>query len=842
MRETSLSPEQLSRDRVLTRESILLFNDANRFEGSVESGLVLNLESSASSTLTLRPCFQDFSRFDRLSFKAHNRSREPVLVGLKLVHGSRSGSLEVSDISLTGGREEIPPGEISNLKFPVESFSSYGTPEGWLDIREIQVIVSREKTSDGKEHIEILVGDLYGESREIPAGPRLTDKGLTSVLARDVAGVTAFHTVKVSGTSFSTESKGPRSSAPFTGEDLWLSMPPPHPYPLESAQEILSGHIMGQRLSHPISWDCNPLGCLEWRHFLHRHHFLRPLVKALAETGEDRYTRALNEIIQSWIKFNPVPMDSNGGAGPSWETLSVAWRLREWLWIAGIVWFRESFQPETRVIMLCSVWEHARSLMDHQGHPNNWIIVESAALALAGLCFPEFSEAELWMETGIERLQTQFQRQFFHDGVHFEISPLYHSICLGAMLEVKQAADARGVRLPENFGSPLETCADYLAALCRPDFTWPSINDSGSVGGDYTILMRKVGEIFNRQDLIWLGCKGKRGKPPQPSARIFPVSGIATMRSHYGRDANFLVFRAGPPGATHVHGDALSLDVAAMGLPRLVDPGITTYAPDLLTEHYRSAGAHNTLLIDGKGPWHSSMTFLEKTRPAVSDLCWSFVDGLQVITGTSRGPWQNLDRDTAICRTIIFIKGEYWIVRDIAMGQGTHELAACWQFFPGRVEIDDETQAAVCVDVNGARFQLIPLLGSVHFEVGRFTGSIRPYAGWVSIEGSDLPGTSCVYTITGPLPMIMVWAMVPFCGRPFSKIEATRWDGTNGEVRLSLIFPEGYKDLLTMHAPVLSDQRKGAAGTHGGLSFSRIGHIAPRSSRGIDARDIDSTM
>ena len=340
---------------------------------------------------------------------------------------------------------------------------------------------------------------------------------------------------------------------------------------------------MGQSVPMPVPWTFNPLGAHEWTHFLNRHHFLRELAVVFARTGEPRYAERLDQLISSWIIGNPVPLESNGGAGPAWETLSAAWRLREWLWVAGLVWPSGAFSRETQDLMLRSVWEHARSLMDHRGHPGNWALVESAALTLAGICFPAFREAPVWAAEGLSRLATECERQFFADGAHCEMSPLYHAICLHALIEVKEAAQAAGYLLPDISDDLPVRAAEYLAALCRPDFTWPSFNDSGGVLCDYTALLRKAGEVFGLSGLLSIGTRGCEGTPRAQRSQVFPNAGLVVMSAGSGQHSNFLVFRAGPSGTAHRHEDVLALDVTALGIPRLVDPGITTYAPGPLT-------------------------------------------------------------------------------------------------------------------------------------------------------------------------------------------------------------------------------------------------------------------
>jgi hypothetical protein len=555
---------------------------------------------------------------------------------------------------------------------------------------------------------------------------------------------------------------------------------------------------MGQRLGQPIQWDVNPLGALEWGHFLHRHHFLRELVKALAETGDGSYATALADIVSHWIRLHPVPVGSNGGAGPSWETLSVAWRLREWLWIAGIAWPSPAFPSETKALMLCSIWEHARSLMDHQGHPNNWLIVESAALALVGTCFPQFKESASWRSTGIERLLTEVRRQFFEDGVHFEISPLYHAICLHVVLEVRQAAEARGELLPEELHRLPEKGAEYLAALCRPDFSWPSLNDSSGADSDYTPLMRKLGEVYSSPDLAWIGSRGRAGTQPATNFRVFPRAGIACMRSGHAKDANHLVFRAGPPGASHTHGDSLSLDVTGLGCPRLVDPGITAYAPGVMSEHYRSARAHNMMLVNGRGPDRSRLSFAEGIAPARDSLYWTTDRDLDIVTGICRGPWYDAEADWTVCRTVVFVKPDYWLVRDVILGQGELEATTCWQFFPGFVDVDIETYRATCVDARGPRFEMIPVHGFHNVELEIHTGSLRPARGWVCLQGADFPAPHLEYTVRAELPVSRIWMLLPFSGRPFSGIKVRTQETEDRMLTLEIGFPQGRVDLITM--------------------------------------------
>jgi hypothetical protein len=775
MKDPGLPPTHFLRDRIVSRELLIGPREWSNLKGSTREGNAVRFSSVARLDLSFSSQTQDFSHFNQFSLTALNLSRDPVLVGMTLVHGSESDALEGEYTSISGGREELVPGVRRELKFPIECFGVYGRPAGWSDVRKIQLTFSYERTHTGSKRLQIALYSLEGEFREIPSGPRLTGEGLASLL---IAGIDASQTLAFPS---------------HRSDDSGLLIPPPHKYPRENADEILAGKIMGQNVENPIRWDANPLGELEWTHFLHRHHFLKELLLELRNTRNEYYAEALDRIIAAWISDNPVPLESNGGAGPSWETLSVAWRLREWLWVRGIAWSFTSFSRETRLLMLRSIWEHARSLMDHKGHPNNWIIVESAALAQAGICFPEFHEAETWFATGLQRLHDELDKQFFADGVHFEISPLYHMICLHALIELKNAASARQVNLPGRFNDVLEKGAEYLAAVCRPDFTWPSINDSGSFDADYSALMGNLAGIFNRDDFEWIGTKGSTGKQPSRTFNVFPDAGIATIRSDWDRDANFVLFRAGPPGAAHIHSDTLSIEIAALGRPRLVDPGVTKYAPNTLTDYYRSAVAHNVLLIDGHGPNRAGIPWEKKIAPAGPDFSWWSDACLKAVKGVSWGPWEGIDELFAHERTIFFVKGEYWLIKDLVTGSGQHEITGCWQFAPGRVETYMKNFGSRYVDGRGDYLELIPLPGQTPVEIEVTTGSLHPPRGWVSLGGTDQPATRCAYTARTSLPTCLVWVIVPILGKPKREVIAERREVTNG-VKIEIILPDGHRD------------------------------------------------
>lgn len=787
MRDPAPDSVYFKRDRITAREILRSWEDIAELPGARREREAAGFSSTTPLRVRLALSDGDLTRFNALCLQVTNKADIPVLVGINLEHTEPDPDDPYRvDASTSGGREWLPARSWKELQFPNEAFATYGFPQHRWVVTAIELIFSREKGQSNDLPIEIGIGDLLGEYRRHPRGPRLTDAGLHAVL-------TDPERTRVGSVLDSSRVDLFSLSHPAS------RIPAPHPYPQDTPRDVLAGRIMGRRVGIPIPWDANPFGALEWSHFLHRHHFLRALLESIGVRQSDLHVSILCDLIEDWIAANPVPTGCNGGAGPAWETLSAAWRLREWFRILGTARRHPAFRARTRNLMLASLWEHARHLTDHRGHPNNWIVVESSSLALVGMLFPEFREAEEWTETGVDRLSRALEQTYFSDGVQYEISPLYHAICFQCLLDVQRTADACDRPLPPIVARIAATSGDYLAALVRPDFTWPSLNDSGSSDGHYCELMYAAGLQLNRQDYLWIGSRGREGLPPGPATSVFSDAGIAALRSGRDSSADMVVLRAGPPGAFHAHADTLSLEVTVGGVRRLVDPGITAYAPDPVRDWYRDHRAHSSVWVDGFVPAAAGGSFSDRTRPAGARLLNSESRILRTVTGSARFVSVRTEEQCVIQRSVIDVRGEYRIVRDWIQGSGDGEIKTAWQFAPGRVEIDIETFSAVSVEQRGPHFAVIPLTGKPGPEIEVYTGSHKPARGWVSVRGKDVPASYVLYTLPATLPWVMIWVLIPFTGRPTNPgIKAARIDAGPGTTDVELRFPDGRVDKTSL--------------------------------------------
>lgn len=704
MRDPVLPAELFRPDRILGRE--LLYAPAG---GSLHSG--------AHPLMVDIPFPPGFAGADDFFVRAKNLGSQPIHCGLRLDGPG-------GEARITGGREVCAPGVCVELFFPGESFGRIDQTDGVSQGRQaFRLCFRRPKDAGWTDELRVRVLEVLAARRAVPPGPRLSDAGLEHVLAPGTMRLEGF-----------------RNWGSFRSTMGAVSVPPPcvHFFPMDTPTKILAGTVMGLRTGFPPDWRSGP-GGLEWHHFLHRQHFLRSLARGL----DRRRTTptALMEIMRNWIRSCPVPVGSDGGAGPAWETLSAAWRLREWLFAAARLWSRPECDLDFRRLWLRSMWEHARHLMDHRGHPGNWRLLEAASLTLAGLLLPEFNEAEHWAAIGLTRLEHEFSAQFPDEGLHCEGSPLYHALCAQACLEVCETARAVGVHLPAQVERRLPTVFEALGALARPDFSWPSINDSGGARSDYGALLRWAGRVFGRADLLWTGTRGKRGRPPVQRSRMFRVAGVTVLRTGFSPEDHCLLFRSSPSHGSHAHEDTLSLEFSAFGQPVVVDPGIAGYAPDASTKRARSARAHSMPLVDDRKP--------EAELPAEAQR----LAGLEGVVGSARGGY--VTGDVRVERHVVLLEKGTVVVRDRFLGTGEHDVRALWQLMAGlRAEVLANGKEVAVLLPNGRQTQVeaFTIEGAIRLELQRSA---------VSLAGRDVPALALTWQIRSLLPVTVISLLSP---------------------------------------------------------------------------------
>src|SRR5882762_1694490 len=155
----------------------------------------------------------------------------------------------------------------------------------------------------------------------------------------------------------------------------------------------------------------------------------------------------------------------------------------------------------------------------------------------------------------------------------------------------------------------------------------------------------------------------------------FADGGYYVMRDGWTPAANYLLLDCGPHGVDncgHAHADALAFELAVHGQTLLVDPGTFTYTGSKeLRDWFRSSAAHNTLTVDGESSSVSAGPFSWNSIAQSHAQAWISRARFDYFEGTHDG-YQRLRSPVMHVRGVLFLKNDYWVIRDRVQSDGEH--------------------------------------------------------------------------------------------------------------------------------------------------------------------------
>ena len=467
--------------------------------------------------------------------------------------------------------------------------------------------------------------------------------------------------------------------------------------PLEhwSKLDYLDAEVAGDK---KIIWELN------------RHQYFVTLGQAYLLTSEERTAHIFNSHLDAWMDANPPKLGINWAS-----SLEVAFRSMSWLW--AFHFFKSS--PSLSAGTFKRAWKflylsarHLESYLSTYFSPNTHLTGEALGLFYLGTLLPEFREAKRWQELGRRILIEQLPIHVKRDGVYFEQSSYYHRYTADFYIHFLLLSRANNVTLPREVEDTLVLLLDHMMYITRPDGTTPFFGDDdggrlamldtraandfrGTLGtgsvlfgrGDYKFVASDAAE-----ELLWLtGVEGLNkfdsiaATEPAKTSVPFFEGGYFVMRDGWSKESNYLLFDCGPHGALncgHAHADALSIDVAANGRTALVDPGTCTYTGSKeLRDWFRSSHAHNTMTVDDESSSLPNSPFTWKTIAQCSLQQWISEARYDFVSGQHDG-YMRLQEPATVKRAILFLKGDYWIIRD-TLSAGEHRLDVRFHFAPG---------------------------------------------------------------------------------------------------------------------------------------------------------------
>lgn len=453
--------------------------------------------------------------------------------------------------------------------------------------------------------------------------------------------------------------------------------------------------------------DFNEVGDSKLTWELNRHQHFVTLAKAYRLTGDEKFVREILAQWTHWHKQNPYPM------GVNWaSSLEVGLRSLSWIWtyflLHGCPLFTTAVREQWwRALSLNG--RHLETYLSTYFSPNTHLIGEALALFFIGTLVPGLQSATRWRQHGWAILEAEAVTQVRKDGFYFEQTTYYHVYALDMFLHARILAALNEIPISSEFDQILQRMLNALLLLGRAGVA-PTMGDddggrlfdprrnqaehlldplaAGAVlcqRGDFKSLAGAP-----REETLWLlGVKGLAEFDSLPTAKPFGVStglvdsGFLLMAEE--ESGQQLVIDAGPLGAGsggHGHADALSISLVRNGRNLLIDPGTFEYVGDRDERaRLRSTGAHNTMQVDGRDQADQSGPFSWQSLPRVKVEQWFTGKQFDLFQGSHDG-YSRLPSPIIHRRWVFHRKGEFWLVRDLASGQGPHQLDIAWHIGP----------------------------------------------------------------------------------------------------------------------------------------------------------------
>jgi hypothetical protein len=141
----------------------------------------------------------------------------------------------------------------------------------------------------------------------------------------------------------------------------------------------------------------------------------------------------------------------------------------------------------------------------------------------------------------------------------------------------------------------------------------------------------------------------------------------------------------GPHGTNncgHAHADALAFEISARGRAELVDPGTYYTGSQGTADWFRSSSAHNALTVDGQSSSLSAGPFSWTTIARAERQAWISRERFDYFEGKHDG-YERLVPAVAHSRAVLFLKNDYWIMRDRVQSEGKHSYELWFHFDVG---------------------------------------------------------------------------------------------------------------------------------------------------------------
>jgi hypothetical protein len=272
------------------------------------------------------------------------------------------------------------------------------------------------------------------------------------------------------------------------------------------------------------------------------------------------------------------------------EPYTIALRGINWIKFLSIRFSQEQLNSLPLSLVNDSLLAQYHMLMDQVEYHlmANHLLEDAFSLLFGAVYFnhqPMYRLAE-------KLLQQELEEQILPDGAHFELSPMYHQILLGRLLDCINLL--KNNKLPEIKEELLPLMqrkallmAGWLSRMTFADGSVPLFNDAApDIAPDTASLLAYARRLMPLPADAGLQ---KTAVLKESAYRRFDKAGYTCIADVGG------IAPAYQPG--HAHADSLGFVLFAGDKPLLIDPGVSTYNAGEQRIRERSTPMHNTVTV-----------------------------------------------------------------------------------------------------------------------------------------------------------------------------------------------------------------------------------------------------
>lgn len=329
-----------------------------------------------------------------------------------------------------------------------------------------------------------------------------------------------------------------------------------------------------------------------WNYNLHYFEFLFPLLSEYRKEKDQRYLQKAVFMIGNWIANNPQKEK-----GPGWDSYTIDLRITNWLSFYSLT--EQDLTGEFKLLMRSSIAEQYAFLSRHieKDILGNHYFEDLKTLILCAVFF----EDRRMLETAYSAFLKECKEEILEDGVHFELSPMYHNIILEGLIKTYVALKEYGYSAYE-LKKYIQSMLDAAWSMEESIDRLPLFNDCGN-------------NVAKSLSALVSAAENHLGIHPTYKS-MFPDAGYYIFKSGDWK----LIVDAGQPGPTyipgHAHCDALSFELYKKGEPVVTNCGTYAYQSSKRNV-FRQTGSHNTVMINGNEQSELWATFRMARRCSV---------------------------------------------------------------------------------------------------------------------------------------------------------------------------------------------------------------------------------